>query len=667
MFFKITNTKGAADASINLVRRSRNVRTSEKIQHMNELEQFYKKLDQSDYDCRSSHKINSELQEVSTKLKEKEDFKNLEISELERQAFSITKSFDKVKDSENGTIDGLSWKMAGTQNFEDGSIGPLYWPDVRNLKDDDFQYFEERYKSCENPYAKTEFGLLVYFGTRTAYSKHTDFKKSLFKELFELSQIYLEKARNPDNKNFYILYYFTTFKNAFLLAYKSKLKDELEQIIKSVSETHNEWDIKKEDTLRILFDLSSLISEYFKVFKNKVDYDKIINKNKEAAEELEKTHIGDAIHVTNVNIDIAKKTDKEIDSFLEYKAELYLKLSDNAEKGNNMAAVTFTEKALRLYQQLKNKEKITEVEKKYSEQRGKFELTTIKQDFPKEHTDKITKNIKEIVSEGNENDIICYLRETPWYDKIENIQLMADDIKKSALMSMFGSSILDKYGNTIATFYTEEEKDKFNFWQSYGLYFQVGTQTMHQFFIEAYKAGKISNSSILTFLEKTWLNEPIIREYNGEDFGIVPIDLIKPGIKRIFIELNTSFSDNDYQPDYVTITDSLVLKIETLIRNFCEKKGIATFKTRQKGKDKLVMEKLLDDLLSDIKHSDTNRTEFDEEDRIFIKYVLSEKAGLNLRNQVAHGLMDINEYSFSNIILMLSIILKISKYSFPKT
>jgi len=350
---------------------------------MNELEQFYEKLNQSDYDSRSSHEINSELQKVSTKLNEKEDFKTLEISELERQAFSITKSFDKDEDSDNGTINGLSWKMSGTQTFEDGSTGPLYWPDVRNLKDEDFQYFEERYKSCENLYAKTEFGLLVYFGSRTAYSKHTDFKKALFKELFDLSQSYLNKAKNPDDKNHYILDYFTTFKKAFLIAEKSKLTEELDQIINSVSKTHNEWDITMDGTLRVLIDLASLTSEYFKVFKNKVDYGKILVKNTEGAEELEKTHTWGAIYVTDVNIDIAKKTNKEIDSFLEYKAELYLKLSDNAEKGNNMAAVTFTENALRLYQQLKNKEKIAEVEKKYSEQRGKFKLATIRQDFQK--------------------------------------------------------------------------------------------------------------------------------------------------------------------------------------------------------------------------------------------------------------------------------------------
>ncbi|OYX84651.1 MAG: hypothetical protein B7Y83_07450 [Flavobacteriales bacterium 32-34-25] len=634
---------------------------------MNELEQFYDKLNKSDYDSRSCHTINSELHKVSTKLNEAGDIKTFEISELERLAFSITKSFEKVEDFSNGSVNGLCWKVSGNQTLENGSIEPFYWPDVRNLKDDDFEYFENRYKSCNNLYAKTEFGLLVYFGNRTNYSKHIDFKKSLFKELFELSQYYLNKAKDPDDKNHYIIDYFTTFKQASLIAHKSKITDELDQIIDSVSITHKEWNITMNGTLRALIDLSGLTSEYFKVFKNKVDYDKIILKNKEGAKEIEKNHIWGAIYITNINLEIAKKTNKETNSHLEYKAELYLKLSDNAEKGGNMAAVTFTEDALRIYQQINNKEKISKIEKKYSEQRGKFRLATIRQDFSQEDIDKMIQNIKDVVKAGNENDIIHYLIITPWYNKIESIQKIADDTKiKNPFLSMFSRTIIDKYGNTIDTFQTEEEKVIFNFWQSYGLNFKIGTQTMCQFFIEAYKTNKINYNSILFYLEQTWFNQPIIRNYNGETYGILPIDLIKPGIKRMFIELDSFFADKNHELDCVIITDSLVLKIETLIRNFCEKIGIATFKTRQKGNDKLIMEKLLDDLLLDIKNSDVNHTGFDEEDRIYIKYVLCEKTGLNLRNQVAHGLMDINEYTFENLVVILSIILKISKYSFSK-
>jgi hypothetical protein len=187
---------------------------------------------------------------------------------------------------------------------------------------------------------------------------------------------------------------------------------------------------------------------------------------------------------------------------------------------------------------------------------------------------------------------------------------------------------------------------------------------MHQFFIEAYKAGKLNYQSTIEYLESTWFNEPISRNYHSTRVEIKPLDTLKPGLKRLFDELYLFFADNTRSFDNVTITDSLTLKIESILRNICEIINIPTFKTRQKGSEKLVMEKLIDDLLVDLKNSTENPTNFDENDRIFIKYVLTEKSGLNLRNKVAHGLMDIEDYSFSNILLVFCIILKLSKYKF---
>ncbi len=80
------------------------------------------------------------------------------------------------------------------------------------------------------------------------------------------------------------------------------------------------------------------------------------------------------------------------------------------------------------------------------------------------------------------------------------------------------------------------------------------------------------------------------------------------------------------------------------------------------------MEKNIDDLLRDLKQDPDGEpkqeTNFDENDRLLIKFVLTEKAGLNLRNRVAHGLMDANEYTFDNIVALFLIILKLSKYRF---
>lgn len=632
---------------------------------MNELEKFYIKLNDSDFDCNSTHIINSDLQNVSKQLFDQGENEILKIAEFERQAFAIRKSFDTAENEEKGTLNGLSWQMAGTQTMEDGTEKPLYWPNVQGVSEEEFHYYEKRYKECKNLYAKVEFGLLVFFGSKTPFSKHNDFKTDLFNELFELTKTYFSKAENPDDKNHYVLHFLSSLKLAFSLAEQSKLKEELRTITEYIYSIHQEWNVEVNGTLRILLDLSSLMSEYYKHFKDLIDFNKIIEKNNVGATELEKSYVWGAIYVVDRNIKISEKIKSNYDYLIRYKAQLYEKLSVDAEKNGNMACITFSEDALRLYQQLNDKEKIIELETQYSEQRGKFELGKIKQELPKEYTKQIQENITRTIAENNETQILIHFITTPWYDKIENIEKQAEEGKEhSVLMSMLGTSILDKFGNTVDKFHTDEERNKYNFWQTYSFNFQLGTQTMHHFFIDAYKAKKINYSSIISYLEQTWYNETIQRKYHGEIVEIKPIDIIKPGIKRLFEELDLFFADNSYQPDYVTITDSLVLKVESILRYFCEKIGIATFKTRQKGSDKLVMEKLLDDLLVNIKHSDKNTTGFDEEDRIFIKYVLTEKAGLNLRNEVAHGLLDIYEYTFSNIIVVLSIILKLSKYKF---
>src|SRR5690606_12091127 len=290
-------------------------------------------------------------------------------------------------------------QIEGVRNFEDGSTEPYYWPDVRDLTDEDFIYFEERYKSCENLYAKTEYGLLTYFGSRTSYSKHIDFKISLFKELFDLSLYYkdrlLDSLNNVDMSyllNFdasYLFCFLDSFKKAFLIAYNNKLESELSLIIKSIAEIYNDWDAENTRIQSVMIALSRLTSTYFKSFKNKIEFEKVLIKNKQVAEVLQKNNIWAAIDLMNVNIEIDKKIKGDVNSFIEYKAELYLKLSEDDYNRENIGAVTHTETALRLYQQTRNQKKISEVEKRYSDIRGKFKLALIRQDFPKEQTDDI--------------------------------------------------------------------------------------------------------------------------------------------------------------------------------------------------------------------------------------------------------------------------------------
>lgn len=447
----------------------------------------------------------------------------------------------------------------------------------------------------------------------------------------------------------------------------SKLKTEINNLVTFIFTTHQNWDITKDGTLRIIYDLSSMMSENYRVFKDQIDLNEVISKNKEAAKEIEKDSLFNAIGIIDNVLKIEQQLNISQESSLRYKAEIYEKLMKDGEENrkNALIAVDFAEDALRIYKSLNDQAKIIELEGKYSELKGKIQLSEHFFEFPKEYTEKMTEQINSIIAKATENGIIYLLINTPWYSKIADIQNQAiENSKVAVLASILAVSIKDKFGNTIETFRTDEEIKEHNFWDAYKFNQQVGLQTMCQFFIEAYKAGKINYKSVIEYLETTWLNEPIFRKYHSKTVEIKPLDTLKPSLKRLFSELDLYFQDNNYQCDFVTVTDSLSLKIEQLLRNLCEKIGITTFKLRDKRGDKLVMEKLLDDILSDLKHTEEKPTNFSEEDRIFIKYVLTEKAGLNLRNQIAHGLMDVNEYTWGNILLLFCIVMKLSKYKF---
>ncbi len=639
---------------------------------MNALEKYLKIIDESSYDCKDVHTINTEFQQVCTQLYDEGKQDIVAIANLDRQVFSVRKSIDKKPDNEKGIINGLSWQMSGTQTLEDGSQIPLYWPDVTKYTQQDFEYFEKRHNECNNLFAKTEYGLMVYFGEKTATSRHNDFKRQLCNELFQLSKEYHGKANKGGEKNHHVLHFFHSLRMAFGVAEKSNLEPELTNLIQYLFQTHQDWDITKDGTLRILLDLSGLLSDYFGLSNKLIDFQKVLDKNLEGAKELEKTYVWGAMYAVDRNIAIEQKRNRPVADLLNYKAKLYEKLSTDAESKENLACVSFAENALRIYQQLKLPDDISRLEKYYAELRGKFRLSEIRQELPKEHVDSMNERILRAVADNDERGIIHHFITSPWYDTIQNIKDRSVELsKQTVLLSMLPTSIMDKFGNTVDVFYTDEEKEKYNFWNSYTFNFQIGTQTMHRFFIEAYKAKKLNYAFVISYLEGTWFNEVIVRNYHGQTVEVKPIDTLKPGLKRIFEELDKFFADNTYQCDFVTVTDSLTLKIEGLLRYFCEKIGIATFKTRQKGSDKLVMEKLLDDLLADISHEPPlkpdQKTNFDEEDRILIKYVLAEKAGLNLRNSVAHSLMDIFEYSFEHVVILFCIIIKLSKYKFIET
>lgn len=628
---------------------------------MNGLEKFHENLNASDLDVTNEDTIKKELLEISGELKKEGSNDIFKLSELLRQCYAVIVSFD---------LDDVTGKPGGVRQMscakhEDGKEISLAWPDIDQFSDSDFEYIEERYINTKNLFTKTHFGSILYFQKPTSYSRHNDFKENLSKEFLKLAKSYKQKALNIETKNRYSCHVHYAIKASLQIAIASKFKELKKDISKFVVDLHQQWDLERSDSLRMGLDITRLVTANYKHVKDYIDPRAILKQNLANAEIQSKKYTWGAIYIVDATIDLAQKAGMNYLTYKKKKAELYEQLADEAEgTPRQLAAISFVEKALRLYRELKDQENVGRIEKRYQKIRGSGNFGTVQQELDQEYVNRIMAYINKEIDKATTTEILQALSVSPMFSSHEVILESSEEaFVQNISMNLFSSSVADKFGNTVAKYSTEEERKLFSFWRTYAFFFQIEGKWLSYFFMSAYKKGKLDYDSTIDLLTHSWLNEPIPRSYNGEFLKIRPLEILIPPIRLLFAELQALSANDDYDFNAVVLCDSLTLKIEALLRYMCERIGIATFKQRENG---IVMEKNIDDLLADIRESPETPTGFSENDRLFIKFVLSEKVGLNLRNRIAHGLMDSNEYGFDNLIVVFTIIPRFSKYSFSK-
>lgn len=614
---------------------------------MNALEQFYIDLDQSGWDVKQESDINQALQKVNAELFEVGLTDVSHFAEIDRQAFLFNKSPEKR----------LSFRAAGTRTMRDGTKIPFEWPDIEVFKNEDFKYLYERFQETENTYAKTEYGLVLFY---SKFKQDNSFVIELLTSLFALLKTYVDKAKPDDDKDHYILYSQPVLANALHIANNRKDVVEIatifKELIKYTFATHQDWELTHRSTLPVIINLTDFAVQYFKDFKQTVDVSRFIEKNWVAASTLKSSYIWGAIDVADISIKLSRKLGTDIKEWLYFKAEQYEKLAD--ERKGDLASVSFVEKAMSIYKGLKDENNLNRLQQTYQKLRTEFQLGEVRKEMPQDETQRLMRLIQKEVKEKSEEEIVKTLLLTPMIRPLDDIKKWSEEsLKETMLQNMFPVSILDKFGNTVAQYITDEERSKFSLLRTYEFHMQIATQTIIHFFMEAFRSDKISANGIISLLNRTWMGEDANRRSNGRDVNFSYVKLVESGIHSFFDELLKWKADPNYFPNFVSSTDSLVLKAEYFLREFCYFLGISTFKQNPKQQN-IIMEKPLDDLLNDLDGK------LSADDHFFIKFILTEKAGYNLRNKIAHGLMDNIEYGLEYPILAIIIILKLSNYQF---
>ena len=240
---------------------------------------------------------------------------------------------------------------------------------------------------------------------------------------------------------------------------------------------------------------------------------------------------------------------------------------------------------------------------------------------------------------------------------------VSTDSERHPLLAHIPVTVTDDLGHQTQRFSEPDEREYAALLRVYPWWLTTRTTLIvREVLFEAVKRKALSIEGISKLLQRrSWVGVERSSVNSGCDGGppISWLELVMPGIEHYFNQVQRTTSDHSIQPDYVLTVDSLVPKIEGMVRDLCRLSGgVAVNMTRDKRGRTVQREKDLHSLL----YEETILDLLDEDDLLFYRFLFVEQGGYNLRNRVAHGLTNQRDYTLERALLVLVALLRLSRY-----
>lgn len=343
--------------------------------------------------------------------------------------------------------------------------------------------------------------------------------------------------------------------------------------------------------------------------------------------------------------------------------EAYERIADLADP-SSWAAQHFGVKALESYQEAMASEKVKSVSAKLQAMKEQVRYQTYESKVDLTEYVRECEHNAEVISDSDSASILNFLIHDPMvvpdWDSVLKSAIRAR--RPSGLLPFFTQQMHDRRGNLIKTVQPEEQDD-LNAKQLYQYHveWQIGILLGH-IIHKSIQKEKLAASSFISFLkESTWIGQYLTVHF-GSDEAITYrwLDGVAPAINIFFSELDRARLSQSYKPDFTLFCDSIVLKIEGMIRDICRGLGVATSTwKRVKGGKKLEVEKDLSELLVEPEL----QALLGPNESFFFRYVLTDRLGLGLRHKIAHSLALPGEYSQGIANLLLLVVLRLCRFS----
>ena len=538
--------------------------------------------------------------------------------------------------------------------YENSSNGKtVIYPNIDIINDSDINYLKARINMSNNIYLKARFAHIIWHKTNEfEYAKHTiDFYFDLIKHVQTLD------IQKPDEHFGIEICYALHNLQHIVFSVKYRI-DDLENLILEIINNPNE---KSSCFLKLRLDCIELLIEKSKGKRNKFNKSVLNGIEKVCDDTLNREELSDIFIIEYMKLGrkISKIINTDVNKWILRQAEYYEKLSETSAP---IIAPDYCQKAIDFYKELKDKNKINELYKRYSFL-SKNVQTHIISTGP-EDISAILKEYEKMAEDLSEEDILRFLiYSSGMVPNYQHERELAESIaSESSIMFLISSNVIDEYGHTVNHLIEDEDKLKHQIYQQYGIWFDLKVKGLIYYFKRAIELNKITPQKVIDFLSNTWYGyslEKILADKRIYKYSW--LDYIQEPIKTFITKFEKCINEEcDNFGLYIQEIDSLTLKIEGIIRDLImlfQIDGLDAFCFDQNNnfKWKNINNYLYDEKINLI---------IQENDLWFIRYFLIDCH--NLRNRTAHSLMFIGEYGIYNMIMLFVVILRLSKYSIKK-
>jgi len=540
---------------------------------------------------------------------------------------------------------------------ENGEIVEI--PTIKDYEEDAYLYFIERLNSTNNPLLMARYAQLLWNSPK----KHAKYARLAVDAYLNLVNVYEEKDKERPEEH-YGLEVLKAVKNAFFISRQSRyrVKDVKSKILNLIKKFNPE----SSSLYALKFTLVKLMLQNKRVFKRK-DYAGIPRVLWKLAESLIKErNFHQSIEICELGERINQKTGRKTHNWRKRIAESYEALLEQVKDKQNIVTLFFCEMAIESYKKIGNKKKVVELTNKYSEIKGSMKFAEFRKEIDLSNYIKQCKDIaKNIALKKPEEIIQILMHDKSLLPDAKEMEKEAEELKKQSIaISLIPEIIFDQSGHPAQHFNDDEEKNYLGTLRQYKMHLEIiKIHLIREIILNAVRKKKLNTRTLLDYIKKnSWYGKTLTKKVADSVISYNWLNLLAPSIDDYFRRLDY-FLITSKMPDFVLPIDSLALKIEGLIRDICRSLDIPTtcFKKDKKGRN-IAQERDLHALLSEDKIKEL----INEDDLLFLKFLLVEKAGYNLRHKVAHSLMDYREYSFDLMNLLFLALLRIGKYDFVK-